>query len=90
MTAQRKIIRDYYTVKVKVPGDMSDRLEDLADQAIAEARERARLYCLPAEWKATRIAGDVGDTEVTFRVCRRRHPEACGIMPTGEIRPSRA
>jgi hypothetical protein len=68
------IVSDRYTVKV--PGDLADDLETLADQAITEARERARLYCTPAEWTATRIAGEVGDFEVTFRVVRRRHKRA--------------
>ena len=61
---------DYYMVDV--PGDCDDSLEGLASIAIAEARERARLYCIPALWTARRIVGDVGDWTVRFRVCRKR------------------
>lgn len=61
---------DYYMVDV--PGDCADSIEDLAGIAIAEARERARLYCLPALWTATLVVGEVGDWVVRFRVCRKR------------------
>lgn len=64
------IIRDYYVVSI--PGDLSDNMEDLASQAITEARERAKLYCVPAEWSATPISGEIGSFEVKFRVVRRR------------------
>ena len=65
---------DYYTIDV--PGDCADTIEELAGIAIDEARDRARLYCLPALWTATRIVGDVGDWTVRFRVCRKRHKRA--------------
>lgn len=65
-----KIVRDYYLVKI--PGDIGQSLEGLADLAINEARERAKLYCMPAEWQATHIAGELGDFEVIFRVRRKR------------------
>lgn len=61
---------DYYTVDV--PGDCADSLEELGSIAISEARERARLYCLPALWTAKRVAGGVGDWTVQFRVRRKR------------------
>ena len=61
---------DYYMIDV--PGDCDDSLEGLARIAIDEARERARLYCLPALWTAVRVVGDVGDLVVRFRVCRKR------------------
>jgi len=61
---------DYYVVDV--PGDCADSIDELGDVAIAEARERARLYCIPALWLARRISGDVGDWTVRFRVCRQR------------------
>ncbi len=61
---------DYYTVAV--PGDLHDNMEALADQAINEARERAKLYAMPAVWTARHISGEVGDFEVKFRVCRKR------------------
>ena len=68
--AKQKYKRNYYTVTV--PGDLSDNMEDILDQAITEARERARLYCIPAEWTATRVSGELGDFEITVRVCRKR------------------
>lgn len=61
---------DRYTVSI--PGDLADNLEALGDQAITEARERARIFAIPAVWTATRIKGDVGDNEVVFRVVRKR------------------
>ena len=61
---------DYYTVAV--PGDCADTLAELADVAINEARERARLYAIPAEWLAVVIRGEIGDCNVTFRVRRKR------------------
>ena len=66
-----KTVRDYYTVKV--PGDAADTIQELAELAINEARERAKLYCIPASWTPTLVSGEVGDCEVTFRVCRRRY-----------------
>jgi len=62
--------RDYYTVQV--PGDAADSVADLADIAIDEARDRARLYCMPALWTATLVSGELGDWSVTFRVRRTR------------------
>lgn len=62
---------DYYTVAV--PGDLADNMEALAEQAITEARERAKLYVMPATWTATHISGEVGDFEVKFRVRRARN-----------------
>lgn len=64
-------VRDYY--EVKLPTDLSDSLDDLSSMAINEAKERARLYCVPAEWSAKLIAGEVGEGEVSFRVCRLRN-----------------
>jgi hypothetical protein len=64
---------DYY--RVAVPGDMfdgDDAVRRLGEVAIDEARERATLYVMPASWTATRVAGDVGDLEVVFRVVRKR------------------
>lgn len=67
---------DVYTVTV--PGDTNDEadrkvwLEEAAGIAINEARERAKLYCMPANWTATLVKGEQGDFEVTFRVVRKR------------------
>jgi hypothetical protein len=64
-------VRDYYTVSI--PGDLSDNMRDILEQAIVEAKERTRLYCIPAEWTATRISGEIGDWEIVVRVRRRRN-----------------
>ena len=63
-----KTIRNHY--KVTVPGDCADTLKDLGSIAINEARERARLYCLPATWTAIHQKGNVGGWNVTFNVYR--------------------
>ena len=68
-----KFTYDYYTIHV--PGDMfvgERALESTADVAIDEARERARLYCIPAEWTATLVSGELGDWEMVFKVRRKR------------------
>jgi hypothetical protein len=65
-----KFVRDYYLVQL--PGDCADSLDIAAQLAIVEARERARLYCLPCEWQVTHLSGEPGDSEVVFRVRRKR------------------
>jgi hypothetical protein len=67
----KRYVYDYY--EVDVPGDLSDDMTVLAEQAITEARERTKLYCMPALWTATRISGEIGDYEVRFRVVRKRN-----------------
>ena len=62
---------DYYTVSV--PGDVYDTVEELADLAINEARERTRIYAMPAVWAAKLVKGQPGDFEVTFKVTRKRN-----------------
>lgn len=62
--------RDYYTISV--PGDCADSMQELGSIAINEARERAKLYCMPATWEAKHISGQLGDWEVSFRVVRTR------------------
>ncbi len=64
-------VRDYYVIDV--PGDLSDDMDVILDQAITEAREKARLYCMPAEWTATRISGEIGDNSIMVRVRRKRN-----------------
>lgn len=67
----KSLVRDYYTVSL--PGDVFDSLEDLSSLAINEAKEKVRLYCVPAIWTVKVLAGEVGDHEVSFRVCRVRN-----------------
>lgn len=74
----RQFTYDYY--EISIPGDVCDggtmtdeeSLEYMADMAINEARENAKLYCIPAEWTAERISGELGDWEVIFKVRRKR------------------
>jgi hypothetical protein len=72
------IVRDYY--EVRVPTDLEDKadaMDRLADAAIDEARERAKLYCMPAEWTADFLreewGPEYGATVAVFRVRRRRN-----------------
>lgn len=69
-------VRDYYLVRV--PGDVVDTLEGLADIAIREVRERTRIYAMPCEWQAKCLSGGVGSEEVIFRVSRRRRRPSKG------------
>ena len=62
---------DYYIIDV--PVDCADTLDALADIAINEARERAKLYCIPCDWSATVISGKGGNSDMRFRVRRRRN-----------------
>jgi hypothetical protein len=64
-------VRDYYTVSI--PGDLSEEMNDLENQAITEARERAKLFAIPCEWSVKLIKGEIGSYEVVFRVCRKRN-----------------
>lgn len=64
-------VYDYY--QVDVPGDCADTIQDLGHVAINEARERTRLFCMPCDWRATKIKGEVGDFNVRFRVVRTRN-----------------
>jgi len=79
---KRKIVYDYYIVDV--PGDCDDTIKGLGDIAIIEARERARLYCIPATWTAKHIGGDVGNWFVRFRVCRMRNRVERKVKSAGQ------
>lgn len=73
----RQFQYDYY--EINLPGDLFDSsdTEAFASQAIDEARERAKLYCIPATWTATLIRGTLGESfEVTYKVCRKRSRRA--------------
>lgn len=58
--------RNYY--KVAVPTDAFETDQERANYAIDEARERARLYCIPATWTAKKIGENA--LETIFRVVR--------------------
>lgn len=64
------LIYDYY--EIDVPGDCAGEIGELAEIAINEARERARIYAVPAEWTAKRVSGELGDFNVKFKVTRKR------------------
>ncbi len=55
---------DYYNINI--PSDMSDNPEERGDLAIHQAREIAKLYCIPCDWT---IISDDGEM---VRVRRRR------------------
>jgi hypothetical protein len=63
--------RDVY--HIQVPGDLADTPQELCEHAITEARERARIYAMPANWEAEIEKGEVGDFEVTVKVIRWRN-----------------
>jgi hypothetical protein len=70
----RQFNYNYYTVHV--PGDLYDpdtELKDLAERAIEEAKERAKLVCWPCIWWTKHVRGQPGDEVVTFVVVRRRN-----------------
>lgn len=87
-------VYDYY--EISIPGDVfdgEDALERLSHLAIDEAKERAKLYCLPAEWSAERISGEVGDFEVKFKVRRKRYRNSknlkgCLMATEAQITPA--
>jgi len=59
---------DYYIIRL--PLDVTEDEELLLGLAINEARERARLYVIPAEWCASKV-GESG-MEHIIKVRRRR------------------
>lgn len=67
----RKYTYDYYVVRV--PSYLSHDTSYLENQAILEAKERTRLYCVPAVWTAIQIDGDTRNWMLTFKVCRKRY-----------------
>lgn len=72
----RKYIYDYYVIDL--PGDLVDPEDKewkklMGEYAITEARERAKLYCIPALWTAELKKGEPGDFTVYFKVCRKRN-----------------
>lgn len=67
----KRFVYDYYTVSV--PGDLSDSMEELGQQAIREAEERTKLYCIPCQWSAEPIKGEIGSYKVLFLVRRKRN-----------------
>ncbi len=71
MANSRKIITNRYIVQIE--GDAANSMEELGSMAIDEARERARLYVMPAEWSAKPIKGSLGDFYVTFQVTRKHY-----------------
>jgi hypothetical protein len=55
--------------KIRIPGDLGTA-EEICDQAITEAHERAWLF-IPASWEAQIIEGTVGESyEVVVKVTR--------------------
>lgn len=67
----KRFVYDYYFVDI--PGDCSDEMTILAEMAIEEAKDKAKLYCVPAIWTSERISGEIGDFNVRFKVCRKRN-----------------
>lgn len=61
---------------IELPGDMFEFKTDFQDQAIYEARERARLYVIPCHWYARIISGEPGDGIVKVQVTRVRKRNA--------------
>lgn len=67
----KKYQYDYY--QIVLPSDLADSIHDLSNHAINEARENARLYCVPCEWESKLIRGNLDSFEVTFQVRRKRN-----------------
>lgn len=65
----KKFVYDYY--KVLIPNDLSDDPKYAASVAIDQAREQAKLYCIPCEWTATKIGQNALDD--IYRVRRKRN-----------------
>jgi hypothetical protein len=69
--SMNKIIRDYYKVTIQTDPQDSPRYTSLL--AIDVAKERCKVECVPCQWDAELIAGEVGKGEVTYKVRRTRH-----------------
>jgi hypothetical protein len=66
-----KLKTDRYTVRVS--GEAFDTIAAVLDAAINEARERAKIFAIPATWGATVVSGKLGDWEIIVRVTRKRN-----------------
>ena len=67
-----KFTRDYYTIRL--PGDLFVAQQDFEFYAIDVAREQARLYAIPCEWRAQMVNPEsIGNWEVTVKVIRIRN-----------------
>lgn len=74
----RKFAYDYYDIELPTDlephGIRTDRIIRLSGHAIDQARDQARLHCIPCEWHSQIVKGDIETSfSVTFRVRRKRH-----------------
>lgn len=66
----RRFVYDYYVVDV--PGDAFDDKQYVMQQAISEARERTKIYAMPASWTAKVLSGEIGSHNIVVKVTRKR------------------
>ena len=52
----KRIVHDYY--RVWIPSVITSDPDERATQAILEARERSKIYFMPAEWRVTKDDGE--------------------------------
>lgn len=67
-TDDTKMFRECFTIKI--PGNLSNDWDELADHALHQAREEADTHVIPCKWSVGHISGKIGDHEITFRVIR--------------------
>jgi hypothetical protein len=72
---RRRYRYDYYQIKLPcdlITPDHPDWTEGMSWYAINQARELARLWCVPCHWEAQLIEGDKDSWECVFKVRRKR------------------
>ena len=72
---KRKYAYDYY--EVEVPSDYSEHPQERFDTAVIEARENARFFSSPCEWRLIRDDGEI------VKLCRKRFKMSARIYNLG-------
>jgi hypothetical protein len=56
--------------EIELPGDLGVSMEEMVLHAIEQAREGFSEWAVPAEWRAHKESGEIGDAVIKFSVTR--------------------
>lgn len=78
-----------YIAEVSLPADLCESLAEFQYQAITEAREECPTFCIPANWSAELIRGELGGGgELVFKVIRESNGDIDYTALTGRCENS--